>query len=64
MATSPCDLSVPTFLQTVRAVRGFLDKAAAHRAPAGARPDDLVEPRLIPDMAPFWFQIEQCGHLL
>ena len=30
------DLSVPTFLQTMRAVSGFLDRAAKHCAETGA----------------------------
>ena len=32
MATSLYDLSVPTFLQTVSAVGGFLDRAVRHCA--------------------------------
>jgi hypothetical protein len=56
--TTLYDLSVPTFLQTVRAVRGILDRTARHCDGTGARPDDLVEARLFPDMAPFHFQIE------
>jgi hypothetical protein len=32
MATSLYDLSVPTFLQTVSAVAGFLDRAVRHCA--------------------------------
>ena len=62
MATSLYDLSVPTFLQTVTAVAGFLDRAAAHCAQTGADPDDLVEARLFADMAPFHFQIEAAWH--
>ncbi|MEG3148149.1 DUF1993 domain-containing protein [Sphingomonas sp. RT2P30] len=58
MATSLYDLSVPTFLQTVGAVAGFLEKAAGHCAATGTDPDDLVNARLYPDMAPFHFQIE------
>ena len=58
MTTSLYDLSVPTLLQTVRAVRGFLDRAASHCTPLGAKADDFVNARLFPDMAPFWFQIE------
>ncbi len=58
MVTSLYDLSVPTFLQTVRAVRSFLDKTVTHCAASGTSADDLVEARLVPDMAPFWFQIE------
>lgn len=58
MATSLYDLSVPTFLQTVRAVRGFLDRAATHCTQKGVSAGDFVDARLLPDMAPFWFQIE------
>lgn len=58
MATSLYDLSVPTFLQTVSAVGGFLARAATHCAETGADPDDFVDARLFHDMAPFHFQIE------
>ena len=62
MTTSFYELSVPTFLQTVRAVGGFLDRAARHCAEAGADADDFVRARLYPDMAPFHFQIEALTH--
>ena len=62
MGTSLYDLSVPTFLQTVSAVAGFLDRAVKHCAETGADPDDLVTARLYPDMAPFHFQIEALSH--
>lgn len=62
MATSLYDLSVPTFLQTVSAVAGFLDRAARHCAETGADPDDFVDARLFNDMAPFHFQIECVAH--
>jgi hypothetical protein len=62
MATSLFDLSVPTFLQTVKAVRGFLDRAVRHCAETGAAPDDFVHARLFEDMAPFHFQIEAAWH--
>ncbi|WP_426752943.1 DUF1993 domain-containing protein [Myxococcus sp. Y35] len=62
MATSLYDLSVPTFLQTVRAVAGFLDRAARHCAETGADPDDFVNARLFDDMAPFHFQVEATWH--
>lgn len=58
MAFSLFDLSVPTFLQTVRAIRGCLDKATTHCSEIGIGPDDFVSARLIEDMAPFHFQIE------
>ena len=62
MATTFYDLSVPTFLQTVKAVGGFLDRAARHCAEIGADPDDFVQVRLFEDMAPFHFQIEAASH--
>jgi len=62
MPTSLYDLSVPTFLQTMRAIGGFLDKAARHFAATGADPDAFVHTRLIDDMAPFHFQIEAAWH--
>src|SRR6478672_7614188 len=58
MATSFYELSVPTFLQTVRAVASFLDRASRHCAETGADPDEFVRARLYDDMAPFHFQIE------
>ncbi|MBS0393669.1 MAG: DUF1993 domain-containing protein [Proteobacteria bacterium] len=62
MSTSLYDLSVPTFLQTVRAVAGFLDRAARHCLETGQNPDDFVQARLFADMAPFHFQIEAAWH--
>ena len=62
MATSLYDLSVPTFLQTISAIAGFLDRAAKHSAETGTDPDDFVDARLIDDMAPFHFQIEAAWH--
>lgn len=56
------DLSVPTFLQTVNALAGALDRADEHCAKTGHDPDDFVEVRLIDDMAPFHFQIEAAWH--
>lgn len=62
MAISLYDLSVPTFRQTITALAGVLDRAAAHCAQIGADPDDFVDARLIADMAPFHFQIEAAWH--
>lgn len=62
MTTSLYDLSVPTFLQTVRAVAGFLDRAAMHCVDTGADPNSFVSMRLFEDMAPFHFQIEAAWH--
>ena len=52
------DFTVPVLLQTVTAVRGFLDRAVAHCKETATNPDDFVSARLFPDMAPFHFQIE------
>ena len=60
MATSLYDLSVPTFLQTVRAVAGFLQRAAKHCAETGADPDDFVHARLIADMRRFTSRSKPC----
>ncbi len=62
MSTSLYDLSVPTFLQTVRSVKGMLDRAATHFAQTGVDPDAFVTTRLVDDMAPFHFQIEAAWH--
>jgi len=62
MTVSLYELSVPTFLQTTRAVSGFLDRAARHCTQTGADPEDFVSARLYPDMAPFHFQIEALTH--
>jgi hypothetical protein len=62
VGTSLYDLSVPTFLQTVTAIGGFLDRAARHCAETNADPDDFVGARLFDDMAPFHFQIEAAWH--
>lgn len=62
MSISLYDLSVPTFLQTVKSVGGFLNRAAAHFAQTGIDPDAFVDTRLFQDMAPFHFQIEAAWH--
>lgn len=62
MTVSLYDLSVQTFLQSVRAIGGFLDRAAAYCDETAGNPDDFVSERLYPDMAPFHFQIEAAWH--
>ena len=62
MATTLYDLGVLTFLQTVKAVGGFLDLAARHCIETHLNPDDFVHARLFDDMAPFHFQIEAAWH--
>jgi hypothetical protein len=62
MATSLYDLSVATYLQTVGAVTGFLERGAKHYREAGFDPDDLSGVRLYEDMARFHFQIRSVAH--
>jgi uncharacterized protein len=58
LATTLFETSVPTFLQTERAIGGCLSKAAADCDATGMGTEVLVTARLYPDMAPFWFQID------
>ncbi|KAH8901414.1 hypothetical protein GQ53DRAFT_740354 [Thozetella sp. PMI_491] len=58
IAISLYDLSVPTFLQTVRAVRGFLDRTVSHCKETRIDPNDFVNASLFEDMASFHFHIE------
>ena len=50
-------LLVPTLLNTLRAVSGWLDKAEAFAAERGSRLDDMLALRLAPDMFPFTTQL-------
>ena len=62
MAISLYDISVRSFLQTLDAVSGFLDKGLAHFQASGVDPESIVEARLFPDMRPFRFQIQLVAH--
>ncbi len=62
MAISFYDISVATYLQTLGAVAGFLDKGAEHFRTGGTALDEIVETRLHPDMAPFRFQCVSVAH--
>lgn len=62
MTTSFYDLTVPTFLQTLCAMEGFLERAAHHCSAIGANVEELVDARLVGDMAPLHFQVEAAWH--
>ena len=62
MAISLYEMSVPTYLQTLGAVSGFLEKGLAHCTECNASPGEVVEHRLFQDMAPFSFQIRSVAH--
>lgn len=52
------DQSVATFVATLRALAGLLDKARSHAATAGYDVDVLAQARLFPDMFPFARQVQ------
>jgi hypothetical protein len=63
MAASFYDLSAASFLQTVSAMAGFLDRAAAYGAERDSgHLDYLVSERLFFDMAPLHFHVEAACH--
>ncbi len=59
MAISLYDISVASYLQTVAAVGGFLEKGLAFCREKNIDPEEIVESRIFPDMKPFRFQIQQ-----
>ena len=62
MAISLYDVSVASYLQTLGAVSGFLDKGLAHATANGIDPATIVSTRLKDDMLPFVFQIVSVAH--
>lgn len=57
MATSFYDLSVGSYLQTLTALSGFLEKGLAHCKEHKIDPNVIADTRLYPNMLPFRFQI-------
>jgi hypothetical protein len=49
---------IPTYLQTLGAVRGLLEKGEKFCAQAGLPPEEILEARLAPDMQPFTYQVK------
>ena len=62
MATSLYDMSVASYLQTVAAVAGYLDKSLSFCREKDINTSDIVETRLFADMLPFRFQIVSVAH--
>jgi uncharacterized protein len=62
MAISLYDVSVASFLQTLGAVSGFLDRGLAHCRDNNIDPEEIVETRLHGDMLPFRFQLISVAH--
>jgi hypothetical protein len=62
MALSLYDVSVASYLQTLGAVAGYLEKGLGHFKAAAINPDDVIAMRLYDDMLPFTFQIVSVCH--
>ncbi|MDJ0788488.1 MAG: DUF1993 domain-containing protein [Myxococcota bacterium] len=62
MPVSFYDLTIGTYLRTVGAFAGILQKGADHFGAEGIDPAEIVEARLIPDMANFHFQATSVTH--
>jgi len=62
MTVSFYDLTVGSYVQIVQAATGVLQKGADHFAAKGIDPAEIVETRLIPDMASFHFQVTSITH--
>ena len=62
MAISLYDLSVASYLQTLGAVSGFLERGLAHCRDNNIDPEEIVETRFYGDMLPFRFQLISVAH--
>ena len=62
MAIALYDVSVASYLQTLGAVVGYLDRGLAHCRDNNLDPEEVVETRLYGDMLPFRFQIVSVVH--
>jgi uncharacterized protein len=62
MPISLYDATVKSFIQTVGAVHGFLEKGLGHFNETGQNPDAIVGKQLHPDMLPFRFQLISVAH--
>src|SRR5690349_6737800 len=62
MAITLYDATVPSFLQILAAVRGYLEKSLAHTKQTGGDPEALLETRLYADMWPLRAQIVSVAH--
>jgi uncharacterized protein len=62
MAIPLYDLTVASYLQTLGAVSGFLERGLAHCRDNNIDPEEVVETRLYGDMLPFRFQLISVAH--
>jgi hypothetical protein len=62
MAVDLYDFTVGSYLQTLGAVGGYLQRGLDHCRDNNIEPDEIVETRLWSDMLPFRFQIVSVAH--
>ena len=62
MSISFYDLTIGSYVQIVEAATGVLQKGADYVAAEGIDPAEIVETRLIPNMANFHFQVTSLSH--
>jgi hypothetical protein len=62
MAIPLYDLSVSSYLQTLGAIIGILEKGRTHFTANGVDLESIVETRLFPDMLPLRFQVQSVAH--
>jgi hypothetical protein len=62
MTISLYEMTVPSYLQTAKAVAHILGKGRAHAQETGVDPQTLVEARLADDMLPLRFQVQSVRH--
>lgn len=62
MSTSFYDLTVGSYLQIIEAAAGVLQRASEHFEAEGTNLEEIVETRLIADMANFHFQVTSFNH--
>ncbi len=62
MAISLYDLSVSSYLQTLGAVTGFMQRGLDHCRDNNIDPSEIVDTRLYGDMLPFRFQVASVAH--
>jgi hypothetical protein len=62
MSISLYEITIPSYLQTVGAIRGVMKKGAEFCAQKGIDTQSLVEARLADDMLPLRFQVVSVAH--
>jgi hypothetical protein len=62
MTVSLYELSVGSFVRTLDAIVGFLDRGSTYCAENGIDQEEILEMRLVSDMRPFRYQLQSLAH--